>query len=139
MSKLKNWFIRNQEKIKAFLKKWIMFIFNPRFLICFLIGWLITNGWSYTFFAVGTFFGITWMTVVGTAYMSMLWAPFTPEKIITLFIAIFLLKLLFPKDEKTLKVLTDELEKAKAVFRRQNEKHRQKRGEKKRKKSKTKE
>ncbi len=102
-----------------------MFFLNPHFLICFLIGWLITNGWSYIFFALGTYFGITWMTVVGTAYMSMLWAPFTPEKIITLIIAIFLLKVLFPRDQKTLKVLQDELEHAKIALKKQKEKRRQ--------------
>lgn len=108
-----------------------MFFLNPRFLICFLIAWLITNGWSYIFFAIGTYFGITWMALIGTAYMSMLWAPLTPEKIITLIIAIFLLTVLFPKDEKTLKVLEDELEQAKAVFRRQKEKRKQRRNYKK--------
>ena len=113
MSKLKIWFNENKGKIKAVITKWIMFVLNPRFLLCFLIGWLFTNGWSYIFFALGTYFQISWMAIVGAAYMSMLWAPFTPEKIVTLIIAIFLLKLLFPKDEKTLKVLNDELAKAK--------------------------
>ena len=113
MSKLKIWFNENKGKIKAVITKWIMFVLNPRFLLCFLIGWLFTNGWSYIFFALGTYFQISWMAIVGAAYMSMLWAPFTPEKIVTLIIAVFLLKLLFPKDEKTLKVLNDELAKAK--------------------------
>lgn len=122
MKKIKNYFLRNKDKIKAFIKKWIIFIFNPRFLLCFIIGWLITNGWSYIFFAVGTYFEITWMIVTGTTYMSLLWAPLTPEKIITLIIAIFLLKLFFPKDEKTLKVLQEELKRAKASFKRQMDK-----------------
>lgn len=122
MKKIKNWFLQNKTKIKAFIKKWIIFIFNPRFLLCFIIGWLITNGWSYIFFAVGTYFKITWMIVAGTTYMSLLWAPLTPEKIITLIIAIFLLKLFFPKDEKTLKVLQEELIRAKASFKRQMDK-----------------
>lgn len=136
MSKIKNWFDDNKKKIAAFLKKWIMFFLNPRFLVCFLIGWLITNGWSYVFTVVGAYFGITWMTVVGTAYMSMLWAPLTPEKIITLIIAIFLLKILFPKDEKTLKVLQDELEKAKKALKRQIEKRKERKLNKKKNKSK---
>lgn len=126
MGKFKKLFYENKNKIPVFFKKWILFILNPHFLICFLIAWFITNGWSYIFFAVGTYFGVTWMTVVGTAYMSMLWAPFTPEKIITLFIAIFLLKLFFPKDEKTLKVLKEKLDKAKSSIKRKKEKHEQK-------------
>ncbi len=56
-------------------------------------------------FGLGTFFGIKWMIAVGGAYMAFLWFPFTPEKIVTVFIAIWLLRLLFPNDEKTLAVL----------------------------------
>ncbi len=104
-----------------------MFFINPRFLMCFLLGWLITNGWSYIFATVGAYFGINWMTIVGTAYMSMLWAPLTPEKIITLILAIFFLKLLFPNDQKTLKVLQDELQKAKDSLKKQKEKRKAKR------------
>jgi hypothetical protein len=126
LSKYKIWFNRKKGKIKAFIKKWIMFFLNPRFLVCFLIGWLITNGWSYIFAGLGAFFGINWMTIVGTAYMSMLWAPFTPEKIITLILAIFFLKFLFPKDQKTLKVLQDELQKAKDSLKKQKEKRKKK-------------
>ena len=40
--------------------------------------------------------------------------PFTPEKIITVIIAIFLLKLIFPNDKKTLEKLHNMKEKAKA-------------------------
>ena len=45
------------------------------------------------------------MVVVSGAYLALLWLPLTPEKILTFAISIFLLKLLFPKDEKTLGVL----------------------------------
>lgn len=116
MSKYKIWFNRKKGKIKAFIKKWIMFFLNPRFLVCFLIAWLITNGWSYILFAVGTLFNIIWMIVVSTAYMTFLWFPFTPEKVVTFIIAIFLLKKLFPNDQKTLKVLREELKRAKAAI-----------------------
>ena len=83
-------------KAKAFIKKWVQFFLNPRLLLCVFIGWMITNGWSYLFVFFGTYFGITWMAVTGAAYMSMLWFPFTPEKIVTLLIAIGLMKLFFP-------------------------------------------
>ena len=104
------------KKCYKLIKKCVSFLLNPRFLICFLAGWIITNGWCYIFVALGAYFGINWMLAVGTAYMSFLWTPFTPEKILTLIIAIFLLKLLFPKDEKTLKVLENELIKEKNLY-----------------------
>lgn len=99
----------NKEKIKDFLKKWVQFFLNPRLLLCVFMAWMITNGWSYVFISLGVFMDITWMTVVGTAYAGFLWIPFTPEKIITAIIAIFLLKLLFPQDKKTLRVLENAL------------------------------
>ena len=45
------------------------------------------------------------MTAVGASYLAFLWLPITPEKIITIAIAVFLLKRLFPRDEKTLAYL----------------------------------
>lgn len=39
--------------------------------------------------------------------MAFLWFPFTPEKIVTVIIAMFLLRWLFPNDEKTLKKLRE--------------------------------
>ncbi len=81
--------------------------------MCFGIGWLITNGWSYIFMALGVYFGIEWMVAVSGAYLTFLWFPFSPEKIVTVAIALGLLKLLFPNDEKTLGILRDLYEKAK--------------------------
>ncbi len=120
-----------KSKLKALLKKITQFLFNPHMLICFGIAWLITNGWSYIFVAVGTWLKIRWMQVVGGAYMSFLWFPFTPEKLVTLIIAVFLLKLMFPKDEKTLKVLHDELETLKNKFRTKKAERAEKKGKKK--------
>lgn len=94
-----------KEKLKEFFKKALRFIFNPRLLLCFGIAWFITNGWSYAFFLLGTLFRSTWMIAISSAYLAALWTPFTPEKIITVIIAIWLLRLIFPKDEKTLALL----------------------------------
>ncbi len=116
MEKLKMWFNTHKVNIINAVKKWVMFFINPRFLLCFVLAWLITNGWSYILFAVGTLFNIIWMIVVSTAYMTFLWFPFTPEKVVTFIIAIFLLKNLFPNDQKTLKVLHEELKRAKAAI-----------------------
>ena len=109
------------EKLKQSLKKAVQFIANPRLILCFMIGWMITNGWSYILFGLGTYLGIEWMIAVGGAYMALLWLPFTPEKIITCAIAIALLRWLFPNDKKTLAVLRGWYEKAKAAFRARKE------------------
>ena len=86
------------EKCKTFL----LALTNPRFLLCFGIAWMLTNGWAYLFLGVGAFYEIGWMTAVGAAYMAFLWLPATPEKLLTLAIAVFLFKCLFPNDTKTL-------------------------------------
>lgn len=91
-----------KEKIKEILKKIIFFIINPRFLFCFGIAWIITNGWSYAMFTIGMFFDIGWMIALSSAYLAFLWLPVSPEKLVTIAIAMFLLKWLFPNDEKTL-------------------------------------
>ena len=107
-----------KEKLKTITKKVILFITNPRLLLCIGIAWMITNGWSYVLLAVGTYFQIGWMVAVASAYLAILWLPISPEKILTAAIAIGLLRWLFPKDQKTLAVLSDLYHKAKAALRR---------------------
>ena len=99
--------------IKSKLKKLVEFILNPRFLLCFGLAWMITNGWCYIFIAAGTFYDIEWMFYVGTTYLAFLWLPITPEKIITIPLAIAFLKAFFPKDQQTLAVLMQMYQKAK--------------------------
>ena len=112
-----------KEKTIEKIKKIILFIVNPRLLLCVGLAWMITNGWAYIFVGVGTVFEIGWMITVGTAYLAFLWVPFTPEKIATMIIAISLLKFLFPKDEHTLAILKDMFEKLKAQWiKKQNKK-----------------
>ena len=103
-------------KVKNKLKKALSFILNPRALLCVAIAWLITNGWSYIMLGVGTYFDIGWMIAVSSAYLAFLWLPISPEKIVTFAIAVALLKLLFPKDEKTLAVLTELYQKIKKII-----------------------
>ena len=97
--------------MKKKIKTVVAFLLNPRFLFCFGIAWMITNGWSYVFFALGTYFGIGWMAAVGGAYLAFLWLPISPEKIVTTLIAMALLRLFFPQDEKTLGILRSLYEK----------------------------
>ena len=94
-----------KRKLKYYLKIAVQFVLNPRLLLCFGIAWMITNGWSYVLFGLGTYFGIGWMVAVGGGYMAFLWIPATPEKIVTVAISIALLRFFFPNDEKTLGML----------------------------------
>lgn len=104
--------------IKKKLKTLMWFLFNPRFILCFGIAWLITNGWSYILLGIGTYYGIGWMVTVAGAYLAFLWLPISPEKIVTLLIAMGLLRLFFPKDEKTLGVLKSMYAKCKEKLKR---------------------
>lgn len=103
----------NKQNIKEKVKTVLWFFANPRLLLCVGLAWMITNGWSYMLMGIGIVWDIVWMQTVAGAYLAMLWFPFTPEKIITVIIAISLLRWLFPKDEKTLGILKKMAEKAK--------------------------
>lgn len=118
-----------KDKIKELAKKIIYFLLNPRLLLCIAVAWIITNGWSYIVFAVGTAFGIKWMIAVGGAYLAFLWLPISPEKIVTVAIAMFLMRWWFPQDKNTLGVLLRAHEKLKESLREQKEKRRRKREE----------
>lgn len=98
-----------KEKILFWLKR----LCNWRFLICFGLAWIITNGWAYIFIVIGTSCKIKWMLAIGTSYMAFLWLPVTPEKLITIPIAIFLLKLLFPSSKQLQQELEEEKKKLK--------------------------
>ena len=101
------------EKVKHYLKITLEFLFNPRLLFCFGVGWIITNGWAYVAFGIATWKQVDWLLAVSGTYLTLLWIPATPEKIITVAIAIFLLKVLFPDDTKTLGRLYEMKEKIK--------------------------
>ena len=96
-----------KEKLKSFIKNAIEFILNPRLFLCLGIAWMITNGWVYIASAISAYFKIGWLGAISAAYLTALWLPLTPEKIITVIIAIFLLRLFFPNDQRTLKKLYD--------------------------------
>ena len=97
------------QKIWKFTMVILVMLLNPKFLLCFGLGWIITNGWSYVLLGAGIWLGIDWMVFVASGYLAFLWVPGTPEKILTFILAIFFLKLFFPNDEKTLGVLKDML------------------------------
>ena len=107
--------------MKNKLKKVLQFFANPRLLFCVAIAWMITNGWSYILFGIGTYFNISWMIAVGGAYLAFLWIPISPEKVVTCAIALGLLRWLFPNDQKTLAVLKELYEKAKQAIRKKKD------------------
>ena len=106
-----------KEKIKYWIKTIFEFILNPRLLLCFVLAWIITNGWAYITLVIATRLQIDWLSAIAGGYLTLLWFPFTPEKVITIVIAIFLLKLFFPNDKKTLQKLYNMKEKAKQTGR----------------------
>ncbi len=99
-------------RIWARVLKLFRFICNPRLFLCLGIAWMITNGWSYVLLGLGTVLESGWMIGIAGSYLAMLWFPFTPEKVLTVIIAIWLMTRLFPDDQKTLAVLREELRRA---------------------------
>ena len=97
------------------MKNYLKPFLSIKFLICFFLAWMITNGWSYILLGLGLWLQIGWMIAVGGAYQAFLWFPFTPEKIVTFAIAMWLMKVLFPHDTKTLGVLKDTYTKLKSA------------------------
>lgn len=91
------------------IKRLLILLLNWRFLICFGIAWMITNGWSYVLFAMGTVTGSAWMLAVSGAYLAFLWLPISPEKIVTCAIALVLVRFLFPKHQKALSAQVREI------------------------------
>jgi len=69
---------------------------NWKFLVAFGLAWFITNGWAWLGLAIGK----GWFKVISAGYMAFLWMPFTPEKIVTIPLAIGFQRLLFRKDKK---------------------------------------
>ena len=115
--------------MKEKLKKILQFIANPRLLLCFGLAWIITNGWSYILLALGTWLGIGWMIAVASAYLAFLWLPISPEKIVTVAIAMGLLRFLFPNDQKTLGVLKNMYAKLKEAVRLKKEQKKKERSD----------
>ena len=133
--RLRNWMQRmrracTRDGLRGMAQRWARFLLNPRLLLCLVIAWMITNGWSYVMFGLGMLMKIHWMRVVGGAYMSFLWLPFTPEKILTLGLSILFLRWLFPHDQKTLQALHDEYTLLRQKLRDQIARLKEKRGKK---------
>lgn len=112
---------KKRGRLRAWLRRLIALLLNPRFLLCFGIAWLITNGWAYILLGLGIWYEIEWMVAVASAYLAFLWLPATPEKLLTTSIAILLLRHFFPNDEKTLGVLREWHRAARAKLRKRKQ------------------
>ena len=93
------------------LKNYLRPFLSLKFLLCFFLAWLVTNGWSYAFIIIGWTCNINWMFNVGIGYQAFLWMPFTPEKLVTIPMAIWFNATIF-KDKKTHDNLTKMKEQA---------------------------
>ena len=83
-------------KIKlVFYWNWLLIkpYLRPSIIVSFGIAWLLTNGWAYILAAVGS--GALRSLAVG--YLALIWLPSTPEKIITIPLALLIQKTLFKK------------------------------------------
>ena len=88
------------KKIKDKLYAFIKFLLDWRTAISFFLAWMITNGWAYIFIALGTRYNISWMLITGTSYVTFLWLPCTPEKLLTVPIALTIKKFIFKRRVK---------------------------------------
>lgn len=77
-----------KHKIKPFLK--------PTLLVSFLLAWMLTNGWAYLLSVIGH--GV--VRTIALSYVGILWLPFTPEKLITIPLALLIQKKLFIKERE---------------------------------------
>jgi hypothetical protein len=72
-------------RIKNYLRPFLSW----KFLLCFFLAWFVTNGWSYAFIIIGSACHIGWMRDVGIGWQAFLWLPFTPEKMVTIPLAMW--------------------------------------------------
>ena len=91
------------------LKKWLRLLLNWRILVCFFVAWMITNGWSYLMLGIGIYLNHSILIAISSAYLALLWVPFSPEKILTVAIGLFLVRILFPKHNREIKRQISEL------------------------------
>ncbi len=69
-----------------------------QFAFCFAIAWMITKGWAYVALAIGTLLRLRYVIWISSGYLTFLWLPFTPEKIITVAISCRLMGRLFKEN-----------------------------------------
>ena len=78
-------------KIKTYISPFL----NWRILVIYLPIWFLMSGWTYLFIYLGTRHHVGWMLAAGTFWATILWLPFTPEKLITVPLTLYLYVKLF--------------------------------------------
>ena len=74
------------KKIKTYISPFL----NWRILVIYVPIWFIMSGWTYLFIYLGTRHHVGWMLAAGTFWATVLWLPFTPEKLITIPLTLFI-------------------------------------------------
>ncbi len=75
-------------------------LYRRHYGLCLLLAWMATSGWAYLGVLIGMRTEYTALTAASSAYLGILWLPFTPEKILTILIALKLLKAFYPEDSR---------------------------------------
>lgn len=98
---------RTPEQLRKHRKRrqWIKALTNPHLLISVAAAWFLTNGWAYCAFGLGWLLHMPVLRNIGAVYLGLLWMPGTPEKLFTFGIAMVMLRVLFPKDTRTLAMI----------------------------------
>ena len=91
-------------KIKTYISPFL----NWRILIIYVPIWFLMSGWTYLFIFLGTKYSVGWMLAAGTFWATVLWLPFTPEKLITVPLTILVyVKLFGSGNEKLERMLVE--------------------------------
>ena len=101
------WFKKLVKKVWIYLRPF----FDIRFLISYFIPFMFTNGWAWIGAAILPIIGANWFTIAATTWLGILWMPWTPEKIITIPIAIWIHTKLFKKNNEHLDRMYEEAKK----------------------------
>ena len=78
MKRLKAWLYFNWQLYRHDIKRF----FTPSLILFFLLAYFMTNLWAYLFLVIGS----ATMRKIALSYVTVLWLPFTPEKIITVWL-----------------------------------------------------
>ena len=91
-------------KIKTYISPFL----NWRILVIYVPIWFLMSGWTYLFIYLGTKHGVGWMLAAGTFWATILWLPFTPEKLITIPLTLYLYVKLFGHGDPKLEAMVVE-------------------------------
>lgn len=97
---LKKIFKTIKKLITPYLDEWKEMFIDWRFGVCYLLAWALLHVPIYLGIAIGLLFKITWLSTISSSIYAILWLPFCNEYILQIPIAIFIKKVLFPKNKQ---------------------------------------